>query len=518
MVEVELKLAVDPADLDRLLAGPALAGRGVTRNLESVYWDTPDLRLMRRAVTLRVRRIGRRHLQTVKDGGVSDGLVTRRDEWEAPIAGPAPDLSAITDATALERIGALVPAELAPAFVTRVRRITRILPVGEGGRVEVAVDRGDIRTSDGRCEALAEIEFELKAGDPRAVYDVALAVAAEVPVRLERRSKAERGYALAAGIDPPVRARRAVDPPIDPDGTVEAAMTAILREGLLHVLGNERSVLGGDPHDGVHQMRVGVRRLRSALSLFGPVLPEPRRDALADDLRWLAGELAAARDWDVFLHALHGPVSLAIGQTGPLADAFAGLEARSRSRRDAGHDRARAAVASPRFARVALALGAWIEGRGWREQAVTERSARLFDPVAVVAADLLDRRHRRALKRGAGFARLPAEARHLARIALKRLRYAVEFFRPLYPAKAQGRFHRRLAGLLDRLGHLNDVATAERLVAELEGPSDATDGGWRVAAGAVIGWHARGLVESEADLVSDWDGFAEAEPFWTRDR
>jgi inorganic triphosphatase YgiF len=284
----------------------------------------------------------------------------------------------------------------------------------------VAVDRGDIRTSDGRCEPLAEIEFELKAGDPRAVYDVALAVAAEVPVRLERRSKAERGYALAAGVDPPVRARRAVDPPIDPDGTVEAAMAAILREGRLHVLENERSVLGGDPHDGVHQMRVGVRRLRSALSLFGPLLPEGARDGFASDLRWLAGDLAAARDWDVFLDSLHGPVAHAIGRAGPLAEAFAAMAVRAQAMRDAGHERARGAVASPRFARLALSLGAWIEGRGWREQAVTERSARLFDPVAVVAADLLDRRHRRALRRGSGFARLPTEARHRARIALNR--------------------------------------------------------------------------------------------------
>jgi CHAD domain-containing protein len=150
---------------------------------------------------------------------------------------------------------------------------------------------------------------------------------------------------------------------------------------------------------------------------------------------------------------------------------------------------------------------------------VTERSARLFDPVAVVAADLLDRRHRRALRRGSGFARLPTEARHRARIALKRLRYAVEFFRPLHPARGQGRFHRRLAGLLDRLGHLNDVATAERLVADLDGHDTAgADAGWRVAAGAVIGWHARGLVENEAQLVSDWNGFADAEPFWTQDR
>jgi inorganic triphosphatase YgiF len=165
MAEIELKLSIDPADLDRLLASTTLAGRGVTRNLESVYWDTPDLRLMRRAVTLRVRRIGRRYVQTVKDAGVTDGLVTHRGEWEAPIGGPAPDLSAITDPTARERIGALAPAELAPAFVTRVRRITRTVSAGDGGRVEVAVDRGDIRTSDGRCEPLAEIEFELKAGD-----------------------------------------------------------------------------------------------------------------------------------------------------------------------------------------------------------------------------------------------------------------------------------------------------------------------------------------------------------------
>lgn len=518
MAEVELKLAIDPADVDRLLAAPTLAGRGVTRNLESVYWDTPDLSLMRRKVTLRVRRIGRRHVQTVKDAGVTDGLVTRRGEWEAPIGGPAPDLAAITDDAVRAGLGPLGPADLSPVFVTRIRRITRLVHLDGGARIEVAVDRGDVRTADGRVEPIAEVEFELKAGDPRAVYDLALAVAAVIPVGLELRSKAERGYALAAPADMPFSARRAKDPAVDPSGTVEAALVAIMREGLQHLIGNERAVLGGDPHDGVHQMRVAVRRLRSALSVFGPVLPDGGRSVLTDELRWLAGELAGARDWDVFLSSLVTPAADVLAADGALADAFGALRARAADLRDTGHVRARAAVTSPRFARLALALGAWIAGLGWRDQPVTELSARLFDPVADVAPELIGRRHRRALRRGSGFARLPTEARHRARIALKRLRYAIEFFRPLFSGKAQARFHRRLAGLLDRLGHLNDVATAERLIAELTACAGDTEDTWRLAAGAVIGWHARGLIESEAVLVSDWNGFADAEPFWTQDR
>jgi triphosphatase len=520
MAEIELKLSIDPTDLDRLLASTTMAGRGVTRNLESVYWDTPDLRLMRRAVTLRVRRVGRRHIQTVKDAGVSDGIVSSRGEWETPVGGPAPDLSAVTDATALDRLGPIAPQELAPVFVTRVRRVTRMVLLQGGARVEVAVDLGDIRTPDGRSEPLAEIEFELKAGEPHAVYDVALAVAAEVPVHLERRTKAERGYALAAGIDVPAQARRAETPSIDANDSVEVAMAAILREGLIHVLENGPAVRGGDPHDGVHQMRVGVRRLRSALSLFGPLLPDAQRDTFTTELRWLAGELAAARDWDVFLDSLLAPVDAVLGRDGGLAMGFAALAERGQAQRDLGHARARDAVASAKFTRLALSLGAWIEGRGWRAQAVTERSARLFDPVGVASATLLARRHRRALKRGAGFARLPTEERHRVRIALKRLRYAGEFFRSVHDGKTFTRFNRRLAAFLDRLGHLNDVATAERLIADLEGSEVADDAGsgWRFAAGAVIGWHARGLVESEAQLVADWNGFADAEPFWAEDR
>lgn len=518
MAETELKLAIDPAHLDRLLAAPALDGRGATRTLESVYWDTPDLRLMRRRVTLRVRRIGRRHVQTVKDAGITDGLVSHRGEWETPVRGPAPDLSAIGDPEATARLGPLAPSDLVPAFATRIRRVTRLVRLRDGSEVEVAVDHGDVRAADGRTEPIAEVEFELKSGAPTAVYAVAMAVAEAVPVRLARRSKAERGYALVARTVPPTGARKAEHPAIDPAGTVEAAIAVILREGLLHVLDNEAAVTGGDPGDGVHQMRVGVRRIRSALSLFRPLLPAEGLEDLTADLRWLAGELADARDWDVFLGSLVAPAADAIGRHGPLADAFATLGAMAAGRRDRGRARAAEAVASTRFVRLALRLGAWIADDGWRRQPVTEASARLFDPVADVAADLLRRRHRRVLRRGAGFADLSTEDRHRVRIALKRLRYAVEFFRPLHPGKAPARFHRRLAALLERLGHLNDVATAERLIADLDGEGGGPDGGWRVAAGAVVGWHARGLIESEAELVADWNGFADAEPFWTQDR
>jgi triphosphatase len=101
------------------------------------------------------------------------------------------------------------------------------------------------------------------------------------------------------------------------------------------------------------------------------------------------------------------------------------------------------------------------------------------------------------------------------RIALKKLRYAAEFFRSLYGDKEVAKYLRRLAALQDDLGHLNDVATAESLMDRLASePGDDTR--WRIGGGIVIGWHARGVTQLEPRLVSDWDKFSRASPFWSK--
>lgn len=513
--EIELKLAVPADAMTRLRAHPALTtgtrSRAVTRTLESTYFDTPDQRFERSGVTLRVRRAGDAFVQTVKGDG--DGLITR-GEWEAPVTGPAPDLAAITDETPLALLGPVAADELRPVFATVVRRTIRVIE-RNGARIEVAFDSGELRLPDGVTAPLSEVELELKAGETDALYDLALELAANAPVRIETRSKSARGYALAAGrLDAPVKAGR-LD--LTPDTTVEAALSGILSACLLHLSANEASALSGRDQEGVHQMRVALRRMRSAAVLFKSLLPVRDRDWLVAEIKWLGGHLGPARDWDVFLSELLAPLADVVTRTGDaaLADDLERLRRAAEAQRQAAYDRVRAALAEPRHALFLLRLAAWINGRGWRNQPVSEASIRLFEPVTALADRLLDRRHRRARRAGRGFGRLAPEARHQVRIALKKLRYAAEFFQGLYDDKPARRYAQTLARLQDALGHLNDVATASRLLRNLH-PDGATPvPGEARAAGIVLGWHARGLVDNEPALADLWREFADARPFWS---
>ncbi|HSK40454.1 MAG TPA: CHAD domain-containing protein, partial [Arenibaculum sp.] len=339
----------------------------------------------------------------------------------------------------------------------------------------------------------------------------ALRLAEAVPVRVETRSKSDRGYALAAGDRPaPAKARRIG---FEGDETVEQAFERIVRGCIAHCIANEACAAEGRDPEGIHQMRVALRRLRSALSVFRSVLPDDQRAWFASEVKWLTGELGPARDRDVFLSDLLRPIEEAL----PEDPVLSALRTAVSEARDEDYAKVRAAIASRRYAMLVLRAGAWVEARSWRRQDLSEESARLFAPVRDLADELLEKRHRAVRKRGRRFERLSPEDRHKLRIAVKKLRYTCEFFRSLYDAKPVRRYLKQLAALQDDLGHLNDVSTASKLLDGLTDRAGGPEGAGRCAgAGVVVGWHARGLRELEPELVADWDHFARTAVFWSR--
>ncbi|EWY38466.1 hypothetical protein N825_13340 [Skermanella stibiiresistens SB22] len=522
--EIELKLRVDPQHLPRFRNSPAFAGSGrsAAKNLESTYYDTDDFRLRDREVTLRVRKQGREHVQTIKAGNEHSGGVFSRGEWECKIAGAEPDLSAVTDEEALRLLGPITQAELKPVFTSHIKRHVRVLngAAGHGPDtiIEAAIDQGEIRTAGGEVVPVAELELELKAGDPQALFDLALELSGIAPVRIETRSKSERGYALVAGqTESAVKAEKLT---LTPEHTAEQALASIMRNCLTHVVLNEASAIKGEDPEGVHQMRVALRRLRSALALFRKLVPPAQYDWLAGEVKWLASELGNARDLDVFLADLLAPVEGALDRDREAGGPLTALREAALASRERAYGRARDAILSDRYTTLLLKLGAWLESRSWRQQPLSEEAAKLFDPVTDLADGLLAKRHKQARRRGAHFAKLRSEQRHELRISLKKLRYAVEFFRSLYGDKATVKYLRRLSALQDDLGHLNDVATAETLMGRLADERMGENAGdkpglWRIGGGMVIGWHARGVTQIEPQLVQDWENFADATPFWS---
>lgn len=512
--EIELKLRIAPEDVARLKRHPLIrslsAGRPITQKLNSVYFDTPKLALLDRNVTLRVRRIGGNHVQTVKTGSVRQLGLFRRGEVEQPIKGEAPEPDKIAD----PRLRAMVAKpdiadKLRPIFDTEVKRVRRRLTQGKG-EIALDIDVGVIRTAKASTP-ICEMELELMAGDPGQLFDLVRRLSADVPMRLGTASKAARGFALYAGA--PSAPARAVPVALGPAPSAEQAMIAIVRACFDHLAANEAAVVDVPDAEGVHQMRVALRRLRSALSLFQSLLPDGSAAEVKAGADWLAGELADARNWDVFQGEVLAPVLPRF----PNHPGISGLEAAAERAHAAGYRRAQAALATPRYSAFLLRGAAWLEERPWRPAAAP---AALDQPAPPFAANELTRRHRKAIKLGRSIDTRDAEALHRLRIHLKKLRYACEFFRDLFPRKSAKAYVAHLAKLQDVLGTLNDVDVARtlldslltRVAGEPGGPERA--GELQNAAGLVAGWHVHTGDRRARKLDDLWQEFKDTRPFW----
>lgn len=351
-------------------------------------------------------------------------------------------------------------------------------------------------------------------------------------MRAEAVTKVRRPAKAASEVGPAPTVIKAAVLVLEPDMATRTAMTRIFTTCMEHWTANEAAAMdGGDP-EGVHQLRVGLRRFRSALTLFAPLLPSEQLASIKEDARWAVQELNAARDWDVFLGELVPPVSAARGEA-----MFAPLRDAAEARRARGYHGVGAMLRSERYGEFMARLRAWLTEQAASDEVESDEpkndgpgddgpgddgpaddAHRSLDaPVTVYAQTTLAKRHKKALKRGKGFDTLTSEQRHRVRIALKKLRYATEFFQSLFPGKRTQTYLARLKRLQDDLGHLNDVAVADRLLRELiAASSDGHKVDLALAAGQVQGWYARGVTILEPDTRRDWSSFRKSKRFWTK--
>ena len=510
-LEVELTLGGDPAALDRgwRAAVPA-DGVGAAKRLRSTYYDTGDFRLRRRGFTLRIREDGERLVQTLKsDGPSSAAAVLKRNEWTRMVKKPRPSLPVSPDPAVRDAVGPLRPAELAPAFFTDVMRRTAMIEVvapGDGtALIELALDRGEIKAHD-RCDTVSELELELIEGPASALYELAMTLQASAPLRIQTASKAKRGYVLAggegyAGYKAPALAFA--------EGiSVNKTLGKIFRACANQCAANHDAVLDrGDP-EGVHQFRVALRRMRSALVVFKTVLPREHTAWLEREASRLIDLLGPARDWDVFITETLADVRAAR----PDDESLERLAEAAEVERARAYERAEA-LRAPDYTAFLLRFGRWIETAGWREEA---NHAALDQPLANLGGRLLDKRHGRVLKRGRDFEQLPDADLHRLRISLKKLRYAGEFFAAQFPDGNPRPYIRALRRLQDDLGQLNDAAVAESCLKKLLDTQRNSShlAALGLGAGQVIGWHARAREETRVHIIEDWHAFAATEPYW----
>lgn len=489
----------------------AVDGRSGWRKVSTIYFDTADRTLKDAGFALRLRRTGRRWVQTVKIGsGPQAGLVNVA-EYETPAPGGHLSLAAIPDEAARERISLLLEGRaLSPVCESVVRRNAVELLLSDGTRAEICLDIGEIR-SGAEHAPIQEVEFELKEGDVNALYELASELVPEPALRLSRLSKAARGYLLAdAGIiEPASSPRMAKKVLLKPSQTAELAARDVLRECFDQVISNVTVVLQSDDPEGPHQLRVGLRRLRAAFAMFAEPLGSPALCELADGARSLGRTVGPLRDLDV----------AATDMVRPLADAhpqepgFAALSAALIERAAMSRKRLRENLHEPATQEFLLHLARFIETRGWLLNHDLEQTQRLAEPVSELAARSLDAHYAKVVKRAKKLEQLTVEQRHALRKKLKALRYVVEFSAPLYPKKKVKEFTKRLKRMQEVFGALNDVAVAQALLTGDHAPGHNNPAAQR-ASGWLIG---NSLVRAEMDWTraqGAMSEFMDVPPFW----
>lgn len=504
--ETELKLECDPATLEALRSHPRLveATRRPLAKLKTVYFDVADGRLREAGVTLRVRTFRSRHRQTVKAPG--DGML-ERPEWETPCPTPEPDIALLreTPAAPLLADGAVV----APLFTVDVHRRTFLVTEGSS-EIEVALDTGRVLLDEATSTPISEVELELKSGDVGDLFRLAAELAQTANLRLGARSKSERGFRLLDGeTEAPCHAGKIS---LAKDATTADAFRAIAHDCLRQIRLNEAILLRGPDMEALHQLRVGVRRFRSAFSLFGRVVKEPEGIALLAELKALSGPFGRGRNLDVFLVETLPQER----ERRPEQPGFVGIERQLMIDRDEAHELVASCLANPDWRKLLLAILCWVHVGGWLAPQDENIEAILQGPARKFAAKTLEKRLRQ-IKRGEHLERLTVEQRHEVRIAAKKLRYGAQFFESLYPGEKKAArlkdFVKALKRLQGKLGGLNDIATATDLLADAAA-SRLKDRSSLFAAGLTAGGLQAGSSELLGEACSAYDTLVDLRPFW----
>lgn len=481
---MQLELTLSPDDGARVprlaVLAPLRTGRARSRQVRIIWHDGPDRTLARQGLALAEQR-----------------PVWRLERLDEQLPGaPAHEVAAGRDAATL---GQTLPDPLIPLAAFEGRSRNLVLATGQGNVTMTLVD-GVVRTIAGEHRT-SRLHLD---GPAQAVQHLANLLADNLSVGVACSSLAADALSTAAGVAP---AEREGPPELPPGLTVAEAfahVTGHLAGVILHFA--PAAAAGRDGPEPVHQMRVAVRRLRSANKVFRRALHCPSVDAVDLGLKALAARLAPTRDWDVFATETVVGVTEAFPEEKRLQRLMAAVERRRR----ACHEDLRAFLTSSEFRRLGIAMACLAGSQDWHAELGETEQAELVVPLDEFAARVLDRRLKRLAQGDSDIAELDPATLHTIRLRAKRLRYAAEIFALLYPAKLASRYLRRLSKLQDRLGTLNDAAVAAGLLAELTG----NNGGHAFATGLVLGFVGANGVRARRRIERAWQRFSRVSAFW----
>jgi inorganic triphosphatase YgiF len=434
-------------------------------------------------------------VQTIKAARASEGIALARSEWEHEIKSDSPDYTIL-------KKSALKPllknsASVQPVFRVITHRTLRNVLFGSS-TIEIAADRGKVEANE-QTTHFDELELELKDGAAADLFRLALVLSTATPLRLSFKTKADRGFEAASGVLPKrVKASAVV---LKRKTSSAAAFQLIGASCLQHLMANEAIVRRTREADAVHQMRVALRRLRAALTLFKGVITDEKRDPIKAELKWMANVLGEARDLDVYIFKVLEPAQDAHGND----ESYQDLLAEYRQRRERAYQVVHETITSRRFINGILETAAWIETGDWLLDESKSACKRRGNPVSALAEQELGRRRKKILKRGRKLGELDSEKRHQVRIEIKKFRYAAEFFQSLFKG---GRTKKRtratltvLEALQESLGELNDIAVGSHL-------------NWSSAADAIHQEQISRVDSLLAGAKAHYQELATLEPFW----
>lgn len=445
--EIELKLQLSPKAASKLAKHPLLANIASQRqHLLNTYFDTPKLELHERRIAVRFRKKGWQWLCTVKSAEPASGGLAMRSEWETQATPGTFDFSHVDNAEFRDFLEQRI-AQLEPVFTTDFKRQIWHVPFGES-LIELAIDRGHIE-SRGRKSPICEIELELLSGKVEDIFWLTRQLQGDHHLHPAIASKAERGYNLF--LDTPLRPFKARPPAIHAGQTPVEAFRCIALNCLEHFQRNEQGLLHSKDPEFVHQARVALRRLRSAIKLFSSVLPPEFVATYGQTWQTLGSALGEARNWDVFLEETLPPFMAAFpnDKDGKHLSKIAQRKAQSARKSIIG------LLATAEYPRLLLEFTA----------AVYTVGQTLPIPLEDFAHQQISRHTRKARKLAPRHAELTPTERHKMRIAFKKLRYTLEFFSTFLNKKKLHLYLAALTQLQDKLGQINDHVTASCTIA-----------------------------------------------------
>ena len=438
--ELELKLVFNPDQAARLQGLALSEDEGARQRLVSVYFDTPKHKLRRNGWVLRVRQANDAVIQTIKRATNAAGLFDR-GEWEAEVSELKPDAEAVAKSPLRNVIKPRQLRQLEEMCRSDVDRSTQLLE-RHGGTIELSIDEGLIEARD-LSEPVHEIELELKEGDVGFLLTAARKMVRKAPLKLGVLSKSERGFALANGKGE--RPAKATPIALKEEMNVAEGFAAIVDGCLKHLRMNEPLLIAQQDVEALHQLRVAVRRLRSALWLFRPAVRDGQYGEFDHELRRFTRELGAARNIDVILLSL------------PPDDPARGALEDDRRRLYA---KIIGKLESRAFRLFVFDLFAWAHIGTWRNG---KKAGAALMPFFLKR---LDRLWQRIERREDGLHQRSDDERHKLRIDTKKMRYALEFAKvPLSTVGDDWKIFADAAeGVQDSLGNLNDLAARRQLL------------------------------------------------------